>query len=136
MRQNFRNCLVTSFAQAPHWDQVLKEAYESGYPSYVCGQLEMCPDTSKEHLQAYVELKAPNCYALIRKIFDDPTIHIEPIKYVKGQGPDQYCMKEETRLEGPLEFGDKKKYGGDHKSATFGELRRMTFAEIETLSGY
>ena len=39
-------------------------------------------------------------------------------------------MKEETRIEGPWEFGVKPVGYGDHKSVTFGELREKTREEI------
>lgn len=39
----------------------------------------------------------------IKKI--DNRLHIEIVK--KNNGADTYCMKEETRVEGPWEFGEK-----------------------------
>jgi len=33
----------------------------------------------------------------------DPHAHFEPVK--KDNGASAYCMKEETRIEGPIEYG-------------------------------
>lgn len=35
-----------------------------------------------------------------------PRAHWEPVKV--NNGADKYCMKDETRVEGPFEFGIKK----------------------------
>lgn len=40
--------------------------------------------------------------------------HIQPVK--KDNGASNYCLKEDTRVEGPYEFGQKAKHGGDHKT--------------------
>lgn len=37
----------------------------------------------------------------------------------KDNGASSYSMKEETRVEGPLEFGSLNKAGGDRKSAKY-----------------
>lgn len=47
-------------------------------------------------------------------------IHCEPV-YVDN-GASAYAMKEDTRLEGPLEFS--KSHGGDRKSAKWQEKNR------------
>ena len=43
-----------------------------------------------------------------------PEFHVEPC--YNQNAANNYCGKEETRLEGPWEFGDLKKVGGDKKS--------------------
>lgn len=42
----------------------------------------------------------------IKRIFNCESIHIEPV--TKDNGASKYAMKEETRIEGPKEFGIKK----------------------------
>lgn len=134
--ETFRNCIVTSFERAETWDQAIKEAFDSGYVKYINGQLELCPETGREHLQAYVELSKTSRYSIVRKIFDDPTIHVEVVH--KDNGASSYCLKEETRVEGPVEYGTKKysKHGGDHKSATFGDLRKASRDQIRLMTPY
>jgi len=40
-------------------------------------------------------------------------MHIKKVN--RDNGASEYALKEETRLEGPEEFGNKPKWGGDHK---------------------
>lgn len=53
------------------------------------------------HIQAYVCLKKNYRLAGLKK--RDPLAHFEMVK--RDNGASTYCLKEETRLEGPLEFG-------------------------------
>ena len=53
------------------------------------------------HIQAYVSLKKNARLAAMKK--RDPLAHFEPVK--KDNGASAYCLKEETRVEGPWEFG-------------------------------
>lgn len=55
------------------------------------------------HFQFYVRFSNPVRIAALRKV--DPKGHYENIK--KDNGVADYCMKEETRLDGPFEFGIK-----------------------------
>lgn len=66
-------------------------------------QLERCPETSRLHIQGYVEFnKSHRVSALQRKW---PGIHCEKRKGNRNQAID-YCEKEETRVSGPFRFGD------------------------------
>lgn len=41
--------------------------------------------------------------AVLQKLI--PKVHCEPVKV--NNGADDYCLKEDTRVEGPWEFGEK-----------------------------
>lgn len=41
--------------------------------------------------------------AALQKV--DKQVHYEKVKF--DNGADRYCMKEDTRVEGPWEFGEK-----------------------------
>ena len=53
------------------------------------------------HIQAYVSLKRNQRLSYMKK--RDTIAHFEPVKV--DNGASAYCMKEETRLEGPIEYG-------------------------------
>lgn len=67
---------------------------------YMCGQLEM-GENQTMHLQFFVNFSQPVRITRITKV--DKTIHAEKVKV--NNGADAYCMKEDTRVEGPWEFG-------------------------------
>lgn len=76
--------------------------YEKSGAVYVCGQLEKGANGTP-HIQAYVNFKTPQRLAKLQKY--DKKIHAVPVKV--DNGAHDYCMKEETRVEGPWEFGKK-----------------------------
>jgi hypothetical protein len=53
------------------------------------------------HIQAYISLKTEARMTGLKK--RDPKAHFTLVK--KDQGASAYCLKEETRIEGPLEYG-------------------------------
>lgn len=61
--------------------------------------------------------------AAIKKAFNDNAMHIAEVK--KDNGASSYALKEETRLEGPVEYGEKPKHGGDKKSKTYIEMKTL-----------
>jgi len=69
---------------------------------YVNGQLEKGKEGTP-HIQAYVSLKKQSRLAALRK--HDKSAHFEPVKF--DNGASTYCLKEDTRLDGPWEFGTK-----------------------------
>lgn len=96
-----RNFLLTVWKDVESWNTVLEEAYESGLFTFLEGQLEMCPETTALHIQVYVECKNAIRIAAIKTAFKDETLHAEIWK----KNICTYCSKEETRIEGPLNFG-------------------------------
>lgn len=77
---------------------------------YYIYKKEICPETKKEHFHAYIEGKEKINFNMVKEIFDDKTIHIEPRRGTQKQAIDYVC-KEETKAGEPVEWGTKKKQG-------------------------
>lgn len=80
---------------------------------YVVYQYEICPETGKEHVQGYAELKKQTDFNVVKeKVFNDNKIHLEK---ANGTGPQnrRYCTKEDSRKPGtdPYEKGRMKRPG-------------------------
>jgi len=69
---------------------------------YVNGQLEKGKEGTV-HIQAYISLKSQSRLSALKK--HDKSAHFEPVKF--DNGASTYCLKEDTRIEGPYEFGTK-----------------------------
>ena len=72
--------------------------------AYGIGQLEKCPDTGKLHIQFYMVRKQRTRLETLKNMFDK-TIHWEKRRGTEQQAT-EYCMKEESRVDGPLPWGD------------------------------
>lgn len=82
------------------WLRHLKEA---GLVTYCVGQLEEAPDTGRQHLQCFLQLKKPARLSWLKRHVHE-SAHWEPMKGTAQEASD-YCRKEETRVMGPWEFG-------------------------------
>lgn len=80
------------------------QAHES-IIKYLVWQEERCPNTGREHIQGYIELKRPQRMSWVKAAFQDDTLHCEKRKGSRKQARD-YCMKEDTRQAGPWEVGE------------------------------
>lgn len=69
---------------------------------YVCGQVEK-GEAGTPHIQYYLNYSNPVRLPSLKK--HCKVSHFEPVKRDNGASP--YCMKEQTRVEGPWEFGVK-----------------------------
>jgi hypothetical protein len=69
---------------------------------YCCGQLEKGKEGTA-HIQYFVNVKQPVRVSALKKVA--PRSHFEVVKI--NNGAHNYCMKEDTRVEGPWEFGVK-----------------------------
>lgn len=75
---------------------------------YVVFQKERCPSSGREHYQGYLFLEGHNGIArntLLRRLPCLAGAHLEPARGTPKDNRD-YCTKEESRIEGPWEFGD------------------------------
>ena len=81
----------------------LKDVYEQTEAKYVVGQGERGEQNHILHIQFYVNFANPQRMSKI-KTFDN-AVHVERV--LVNNGADTYCMKEQTRVEGPYEFGTK-----------------------------
>jgi len=80
------------------------EEWAHGY-EYLVYQLEQAPDTGTKHHQGFVIFKQRQRLTSLKKL--NKRIHWKPCDNKRGGVPGaiKYCTKEETRLEGPFEFG-------------------------------
>lgn len=70
---------------------------------YVCGQLEKAPTTGTIHIQFFMNFEQPASLAALKKHCN--VAHFEQVKVDNGAA--SYCMKQETRVDGPWEYGTK-----------------------------
>jgi len=97
-----RNWLCTLNNPEASGETYLKGLYEHTGATYVCGQLEKGSEGTP-HLQFFVNFQKT---ARISKITGyDKRVHCEAVKV--NNGADTYCMKTDTRVEGPWEFGER-----------------------------
>lgn len=70
-------------------------------------QKEKCPESGKEHLQGYVAFTKPMRISALQKICKTSWIKC------KGSEDDNvaYCSKEQSRVEGPWQFGNRQEPG-------------------------
>lgn len=80
----------------------LKDLFELFKPLYMCGQLEK-GESGTLHFQFYLHFKLSTWFSSLKKLHSK--VHFVNVQ--KDNGADLYCMKEESRVEGPFEFGDK-----------------------------
>jgi len=67
-------------------------------------QLESGGNSGYRHFQGYVEYHRERAFSAVKKDFG-VAVHIEPAIGSRGDNY-KYCTKEETRVDGPWEFGD------------------------------
>lgn len=94
--------------QVAHW---CFTSYENEAPPYVAEkmkymvfQIERCPDTQRLHFQGYVEFARSYKMQTVKNLLGSNTIHVEPRRKERHEAR-EYCMKEDTRIDGPFEFG-------------------------------
>lgn len=92
---------VTEETQEYHWD-LIRQAFEN-HATFIAGQFEICPKTSKKHFQGYMQLNRKRRITALKKIH--PTAHYEARKGTH-QDAINYVTKEHTRLYGPWKYGE------------------------------
>jgi len=80
---------------------------------YLVYQKEKCPKTGKMHYQGYIEFSTAMRMQRVKRLFMDNTMHLEKRKGSREQAR-LYCMKQDTRVEPPVEVG-KWEAGGSGK---------------------
>lgn len=74
-------------------------------------QLEQCPETSRYHFQGYLRFTGPKALSYVKSVFGDYSyVHCESAKGTEEQNI-AYCSKEESRVSGPWEFGERAQQG-------------------------
>lgn len=84
---------------------------------YSCGQKEISA-TGTTHFQIFLYTQTKSRCKTISKHF--PTAHVEITRDIEKSR--QYCMKDDTRLEGPIELGHFPKSGQNHNAFEFIDL--------------
>lgn len=82
---------------------------------YCVYQTEECPDTKRWHHQGYIEFNKAKTLASVKALLGDQTVHLEPRRGTRAEAR-AYCMKNESRVAGPLEFGTWT--GGEERTRT------------------
>jgi len=92
---------------------------ESDKIRYICGQLEVAPDTGRLHFQGYLQLKTSQRLSWV-KAHVHATAHFEVQKASNNDDARNYCNKEDTRMEGAefVEFGSYVKGAGARTDLT------------------
>ncbi|AIC83096.1 replication protein [Chilli leaf curl India alphasatellite] len=102
--QSFWWCFTIFFTSAAPPDLV--SLFDNTSVSYACWQEEESPTTKRRHLQGYLQLKTKKSLSAVKSLFGDLNPHLEKQRARKTDEACDYCMKEETRVSGPFEFGD------------------------------
>lgn len=76
--------------------------YDKDNHNYLTYQKEQCPTTGKSHWQGYVEHVRSCNLRTVQGGLGSTTIHCEPSR---SSAAIDYCHKQETRIEGPFEYG-------------------------------
>lgn len=100
-------------------------------------QLERGEENGVLHVQGYVYFKEPRTMATVKRLLGYDSAHLEPRRGSHTQAKD-YCMKLDTRVAGPWEFGDSAavpEFQGDNG---WGELLcdARTMREVEMFEKY
>lgn len=83
--------------------EFLESMHNLGQTNYVCGQMERGKQEGTLHLQFFVNLTRSQKLSYVRKMCKD--CHWEIVRI--NNGADNYCLKEDTRVDGPWMFGKK-----------------------------
>lgn len=102
--QRSRRICFTLFDDAIKDFDMLRACFPEGVVEFIIGQQERCPNTQRIHWQVYVRFASPRAFAAIKNWV--PTAHLEACKGSEADNI-RYCSKEESRVAGPWEFGER-----------------------------
>lgn len=88
-----RSAVFTSFDLTRIYEWVLSKPIEVRYLTW---NVEIAPETGREHLQGYVEFFRPHRLNAIKQILGDDSMHIEPRRGTRDEAR-AYAQKEDTR---------------------------------------
>lgn len=109
--------------------ELIKKFEEFQYTRYVVFQREI-GEQKTEHYQGYLELNRPCRITQLKKAIAEE-IHWEIRRGTRNQARD-YCRKEDTRVDGPYEFGDFD-MGGQGNRTDLSELRDTVLNKIMSI---
>lgn len=82
---------VTSYAKSPRRD------FDAKHVRYVIYQWEVCPETKRQHVQAYVEFFDAMRIGQVQRYFGDPKAHCEVRRATRTEAR-EYCRKRATAI--------------------------------------
>ncbi len=85
------------------YDMTTLPTEASGAISYFVYQKEKCPTTGRIHYQCYLQAAKRLRFSQLKGLF--PTAHIEPQRAANSDKARDYCMKADTQLSPPVEYG-------------------------------
>ncbi len=91
-----RSYVFTSFNEKP--------SYDPENIQYLVYQREKSPTTNKLHWQGYVEFYRTHRIPKAKKLIHCPTAHLEQRHGTRIEAR-QYCIKDDTQVEKPVEHG-------------------------------
>lgn len=97
-----RNMLLTLNNPQVPAEEWLSKLFTDSECVYLCGQLEK-GSNGTIHIQAFINFKEPQRFSKIHK-YDK---RVACVKVNINNGAHDYCMKTDTRMEGPWEYGIK-----------------------------
>lgn len=80
----------------------LSDLFDLFKPQYLCGQLEK-GENGTPHFQFYLHFSKQVLFTQLKKLHD--RVHFIGVKI--NNGVESYCLKTESRIDGPYEFGTK-----------------------------
>jgi len=98
---------------------------------YLVCQVESGEETQKAHIQGYLQLDKPCSLSALKLCFGQ-RVHFE-VRHGTHEQARDYCIKEDTRLNGPWEFGEPKTQGKRTDLDTIGQLVRERKTNLEIL---
>lgn len=109
---NARNWLITQHDLDAFWRSSFEEHYAFQYLVY---QIEVCPKTASWHAQVFLQFNCCVKGSVVQRLMGGGKPHIE-VAHHPTQARD-YCMKDETRLTDPVEYGDwRPEYGRGYRT--------------------
>lgn len=100
------------------WTEDLLPKLSTDKVRYSVYQKEKCPTTGKEHYQTFLQYSRSRRLSAVRKEFPSTDVRVAD----NPKGARKYCMKEDTQLAKPIEYGTFKTKGERTDIGEFVEL--------------
>ena len=111
MSRGWRNVMFTQFLETSECDGGVLLPEEWPDVAYCVWQVETCPETGKLHYQGYVEFVGQKRIEWMHSNLPGlETAHFEQRMGSQSQAK-EYCRKEDTRSDGPWEWGECREQG-------------------------
>lgn len=109
-----RNWCFTVFGESKQWidenkrvsakeiDGPVLPRFKLEQVQYMVHQFEKCPKTGRLHIQGYVQFKSAKKMSALKRLHSGAHWDVRQGTHDQARN---YCMKSETQVEGPFEFG-------------------------------